>query len=940
MEVGSQVEITKDPQELSDVTEFSNTKIFVEASASGTVDYQWQVSDVCDDEDSWVDLKDSPKLMITGVYERKNIYQGVELYAIEDIDDLGDYGLSISNGNATSEQFSLDANINVTELKAGQYLIIYRNTYTDFFSNTAQYPHKSINRGDMWYLFKGNRYNISLWRDKEDNSNQMEKVDVYGDHSQAASGSAWDTEGGWAYRKNGRGPSNVFNIGDWTIAKEAFELVSKNDLATNPYPIFKFTNPQRYVGVNTDTLLIERTPLSFNDLKYRVKVSTPAFACDTVVLSSCSELKVTAMSDTDKDGLPDFIDLDSDNDGIPDKDEGCDIDTDGDGIVNCLDRDSDGDNCDDVIEAGFTDENGDGYLGPEDIYVDINGQVVSGNDGYTSPLDSDGNGILDYLEIGAQPEVVGDPSTVDVILDDDTIFVASAKAPGVITKKWQQSDDDGTNFRTLYNTPDLIITGVLEGARSYERPRIVEFKAIGDINDLENYRLAVFYKDNNNDGASDYNDNPITYDLTSDDTLISGEFFYVVDNYYETTLFLKNYGVDTTGDGLGDFDFSKTKRKQIPNINSTITGTYPIGLQRKDTVTDEWILVDYFGASSDNVSSVEDNYNKGWKYRKDTTQISPNYYRYQDWTICSNCSSTTNRLMDNAFPIGSYGEPVVISGVDTDTLRIENIPASMDGYLYNMEFITKGYLCDTEIFTNQATLKVFQPDFDNDDIVDGLDEDTDNDGILDVDEGTEDLDGDGQPNFKDLDSDGDGCYDVVEAGFEDPDGDGYLGTSPVDVNPANGRVINQGGYSTPPAVDLDGNGIPDFKEAGSGAQFTRKPVNQIYFDETADFHFAASSSSHMFFQWQSLEDTLGTNWEDIAEAGDFSGVTKDTLYIDNVTSYSAYWFRVRIATPAYACQDTIYSDHVKIIGSEDWDNDGIPDNDDFDDDNDGIFFSE
>ena len=39
------------------------------------------------------------------------------------------------------------------------------------------------------------------------------------------------------------------------------------------------------------------------------------------------------------------------------------------------------------------------------------------------------------------------------------------------------------------------------------------------------------------------------------------------------------------------------------------------------------------------------------------------------------------------------------------------------------------------------------------------------------DEGIEDIDGDGQPNFKDLDSDNDGCFDVVEAGFEDPDGD-------------------------------------------------------------------------------------------------------------------------------------------------------------------------
>ena len=118
LEVGSQAEINKDPQDVIDVTEFSDTKFFVEASANGTLAYQWQVSNDCDDEDSWVDLKNSPKLMITGVYERKNNYQGVELYAIEDIDDLGDYGLSISNGNASSQQLNLDNNFK--ELKAGQ----------------------------------------------------------------------------------------------------------------------------------------------------------------------------------------------------------------------------------------------------------------------------------------------------------------------------------------------------------------------------------------------------------------------------------------------------------------------------------------------------------------------------------------------------------------------------------------------------------------------------------------------------------------------------------------------------------------------------------------------------------------------------------------------------------------------------------------------------
>ena len=97
------------------------------------------------------------------------------------------------------------------------------------------------------------------------------------------------------------------------------------------------------------------------------------------------------------------------------------------------------------------------------------------------------------------------------------------------------------------------------------------------------------------------------------------------------------------------------------------------------------------------VGSSTDSYNTGWKYKKDTTQVST-YFRSQDWTNCSECliSEFTNinagngpddyRLETNgdttfySFPIASYGSPVVISGVNSDTLRIENIPFSMNGY--------------------------------------------------------------------------------------------------------------------------------------------------------------------------------------------------------------------------------------------------------------------
>ena len=139
--------------------------------------------------------------------------------------------------------------------------------------------------------------------------------------------------------------------------------------------------------------------------------------------------------DSDNDGIQDKNDLDSDNDGIFDIVEGGDgaadinndgrinindlgfidsdnngmddnaeltseIDSDSDNIKDFLDLDSDNDGCNDVIEAGYTDSNSDGILGPATTTFDANGKVTSGIDGYTPPIDSDGNSTYDFIELG------------------------------------------------------------------------------------------------------------------------------------------------------------------------------------------------------------------------------------------------------------------------------------------------------------------------------------------------------------------------------------------------------------------------------------------------------------------------------------------------------------------------------------------------------------
>ena len=120
-------------------------------------------------------------------------------------------------------------------------------------------------------------------------------------------------------------------------------------------------------------------------------------------------------TDDDNDGVGDGIDLDLDNDGIPNSVEGS-ADTDGDGIRDVADLDSDNDGIADLVEAGGVDANGDGRL---DNFVDANGNglgdaVDTARGGTALPvpdtdrdglanfvdLDSDADGLFDVFEAG------------------------------------------------------------------------------------------------------------------------------------------------------------------------------------------------------------------------------------------------------------------------------------------------------------------------------------------------------------------------------------------------------------------------------------------------------------------------------------------------------------------------------------------------------------
>jgi hypothetical protein len=96
--------------------------------------------------------------------------------------------------------------------------------------------------------------------------------------------------------------------------------------------------------------------------------------------------------DTDGDGIADYVDPDSDNDGITDKVEGT-TDTDGDGKPNYVDADSDDDGITDATE-GTTDTDNDG----KPNYIDTDSDNDGKPDSTEGTKDTDGDGIPDYID--------------------------------------------------------------------------------------------------------------------------------------------------------------------------------------------------------------------------------------------------------------------------------------------------------------------------------------------------------------------------------------------------------------------------------------------------------------------------------------------------------------------------------------------------------------
>ncbi len=199
--------------------------------------------------------------------------------------------------------------------------------------------------------------------------------------------------------------------------------------------------------------------------------------------------------DTDGDGIPDWHDLDSDNDGINDTVENRNPDGDGDGFIGTgpitvdangvaiadangpitpftplvntdgegpgdfRDLDSDGDGINDVIEGGSSDPDGDGIIGTGTPTVNPFGQSTEGTT--SNPPDTDGNGTPDFQEIQQVEEACETPaiptlsaSGTNLCEGDALTLTATGVTDTDVSYIWTASGANGVS-EFITDTPTL-----------------------------------------------------------------------------------------------------------------------------------------------------------------------------------------------------------------------------------------------------------------------------------------------------------------------------------------------------------------------------------------------------------------------------------------------------------------------------------------------------
>jgi CshA-type fibril repeat protein len=623
-------------------------------------------------------------------------------------------------------------------------------------------------------------------------------------------------------------------------------------------------------------------------------------------IEEAKELTNLPIVDTDGDEKADFQDVDSDNDALSDmveagipatNDANSDgqidgavdengiptvvapvaipVDTDEDTVPNYRDLDSDNDGLSDIVEVGGVDANKDGLVDEEDVLVDgvtipdgdgddtpdvlepsnpnLPAAVDSNRDGIIdNPTDTDGDGILDKMDgtketFGTKPLLDTDGDKIADIydIDDDNDGI-----PDVVESNGNASRD--TDRDGIVDSKDLDADG--DGILD-----IVE--AGGD--DSNGDGKVDSATDSDNDGLANVADRlPSTADFPS--ALLDGKVVTVLPLY------------DTDSDG--DFDFQDVDSDSDGILDSVeedrdVDQDGVPNYRDLDSDNDGLLDVIESGGSDEDGNGLVDNLNS-----LVTTLPNNDVNEPSNPDLPVAIDTNGDGVIDNPRDDDGDGIPNV-TDESLDTFGTESVEdTDHDGIadIYDIDDDNDGILDLVEEAGEEGR------DTDGDGVVDSKDLDSDNDGILDIleaggvdsdtngraDDTTDsdrdglvdsadanpetadlpttqeeaqaitildviDTDTDGKPNFQDVDSDNDGLADLVEAGID--------ATNDADVDGMIDGEVDEDGIPTVVTpvvtpVDTDNDHIPNYKDLDSDSDGLYDVVEIGAIDENDDGH--------------------------------------------------------------------------------------------------------
>ncbi len=540
----------------------------------------------------------------------------------------------------------------------------------------------------------------------------------------------------------------------------------------------------------------------------------------TAGTASFSCLPGDPSSDADNDGVLNYQDADFctlNSNGV------CiSLDTDGDGIINNLDLDADNDGIPDIVEAGGIDTNGDGI---SDDLTDSDSDGIVDKYDETCTSATSGNAVA-QINFGVNnPEnALGVPGTnkaslgnTDWIELDLGVTVPSGTIIQVYMARNGASNVDAT---TQQVSQSVTTGGTFTNAQVYTStqnesvgPETFDYTLVGDARYIEVRRLtrggalygvifnvtssctegvAMPYEDTDNDGL------PNVIDLDSDNDGIPD--------------LVEAGGIDTNGDGLADITTDADNDGFVDIYDSDDDGTVGV-----DDATDPLLMTGGTDTNNDGLANdvaitfidgYNNNYDTDGDGYIDGLDLDADNDGIPDIIEAGGNSPNSNGMVDVlAAPWDSDNDGLadIYDENNSGTALVETTAdTNSDGQVNATEKMSPG---STNIINADA-----------DSYPNHLDLDADNDGITDVvenaggavsaDNTSGNLDGIVGDNSTVTDSDNNGWHDPSTTATVDSDGDGIADY--LDIDADNDGIVDylEGVCSTCPTFTLDPNANP------------------------------------------------------------------------------------------------------------------------------------